>query len=498
MSHNSVRPLVENEESRSTPDTDESLNMKQFETKDQNNTRSINGDAVNGGGTTNAYMVEKNSRNGSCTTVETCLTPSASTEKIASLGADADQLYGKPPMGYNEGHVSLYKALSPIIKCMEVFGIWHSEAICPEKRQMKKSALRKIFNSKNYSILVMILLWFNWLRFVPAFFVGSGLDPNILYFKVIYIAFLTQCALNQSVIFWTTSKPERIAAFFDHWEKNIQCNPVTAATVCWVRKRAMIFSVIGVIYVVLHTLNQSSSVFSPVEGIFNASQIFAAPFIPNPGIHLMIIIINIFNLAVWIYPIFLLIIFTMLLRRQFEELNDRIETSIDSASEKGIFPPNFGALRSQHNNLCIAVDKADKGMFTYLNVITYSTMVPLACFLFYNLIFSGGGTRGITAYLMYIVWIISIFINVCVVSWIAALMSSSCHDSTDKIYNCVTKDITNDQLMQATMFLSRLNGEPVGFTIYDLVILTKPFILTIGGLAITYYAVIAESSTGID
>ena len=435
MSHNSVRPLVENEESRSTPDTDESLIMKQFETKNQNNMHSINGDAVNGDGTTNAYVMEKNSRNGSCNTVETFLTPSASTDKIASLGA-ADQLYGKAPMDCNEGHVSLYKALLPIIKCMEVFGIWHSEAICPEKRQIKKSTLRKIFNSKNYSILVMILLWFNWLRFVPAFFVGSGLDPSILYFKVIYIAFLTQCALNQSVIFWTTSKPERMAAFFDHWEKNIQCNPVTAATVCWVRKRAIIFSVIGVIYVVLHTLNQSSSVFSPVEGIFNASQIFAAPFIPNAGIHLMIIIINIFNLAVWIYPIFLLIIFTMLLRRQFEELNDRIETAVNDASEKGIFPPNFAALRNQHNNLCIAVDKADKGMFTYLNVITYGTMVPLACFLFYNLIFSGGETRGITAYLMYIVWIISIFINVCVVSWIAALMSSSVSISTK--FNCTS------------------------------------------------------------
>ena len=422
MSRNSIRPLVDEEEGTANN------NPPAYKPVQRPSTVTMEMMSTQNGVPAEPYD-EKPEQNGhqnpkqfssinSMGTEETCISSQdgGSTDKI--IAGDVRPIEG------DMGKMELYQAMSPMIRCMEIFGVWHSDVIAPERKLRRKSFCNKIFNIYNYSILVLILLWLNLLRWLPSFFVGSNLDPSRLYFKVIYLAFLLQCALNHSVIFWITSKPDRIAAFFQHWEK-IQNHPDTAVNLAWVHKRAKIFAVLGCIYVFLHFLNQTSSVFSPIESMYNSSQIFVAPFEPNPIIHIVIILMNIFDFATWIFSIFIFMIFAMTLRHQFENILQRIEASITDATNRGVFPEDFETLRRQHTDLCVAVQKANHGLFTYLNIITYATMVPLACFLLYQLLFSGIDGDNVSAFLMYTIWILSIFINVCVVSWIAALTSST-------------------------------------------------------------------------
>ncbi|XP_022090696.1 uncharacterized protein LOC110979311 [Acanthaster planci] len=386
-------------------------------------------------------------------------------------------------------HLTYYEAMSPLFKFMQFMGLWHAEVIKPPKA---KSKSRKILNSRNYSIVVLIFLWINLVRFLPAFFVGAELDPSRLYFKVIYMTVLLQAALNASVNFWAASRTKMLRQYFFHFEKYIQQDAENKLDLGWLRRRSKAFAAVAILYVCCHFLNQVVGVFGPVESIRNSTNIFVAPFYPHIGLHVVCIYLNIYAFASWIFPLLYFLLTCQLMSRLFQDFDERIEKETKRATAEKIFPPNFEKLRRQHQHLCESVSLANSGLFTYINLITYLTMGPLACFMLYQLLFSQGIAGNISAYLMYGIWLSSIFINVCVVSWYAAVMSSKAHDPRDDCYVCVVKDVSNEQLMQMNLFLSRLNGEDIGFTIFDLVTITKPFILTLGGLVLTYYAIISE------
>ncbi|PIK59937.1 hypothetical protein BSL78_03157 [Apostichopus japonicus] len=409
-----------------------------------------------------------------------------------------DDLYDLPfSVRYRDDlNLTFYHGMSPLLNAMRVFGLWHSNVIDPHGSKVTKRGLfRKIVNGKLYGVIVMIVLWLNFLRFVPSFFVGAVLDPDRLYFKMIYVTFLLQCALNHTAIFLAITRKSSICQFFHHWEVAIQSDHYNRINLKWLRRWCRIFAVVGIIYITSHILNQTFGVFGPIESIRNSSDIFVAPFSRHIALHLYVIISNIFGFASWIYTIFLFVTVCICFIRQFENFDARFARAITKARARNVFPENFEDLRHDHEDLCYAVRLCNDSLFTYLNLIAYGTMVPLACFLLYNLLFSNSISGHYSAYFMYIVWLLSIFVNICVVSWIAALVSSKAHDPREHIFKIDLKNVTMDQLLQMQTFLARLSNEPVGFSIYDLVVLTKPFILTIGGLGITYYALISEVQT---
>ncbi|XP_038058171.1 uncharacterized protein LOC119729607 [Patiria miniata] len=438
---------------------------------------------------TNAYEMAQTTGSAVSFTVRSKMSSVDNGTGITDIAAQHQIMQDNDADDDSDIQLTYYEAMSPLFKFMQIMGLWHSEVINPSKR---KSKSRRILNARNYSILVLFLLWFNLLRFLPAFFVGPELDPSRLYFKVIYMTVLLQAALNASVNFWAASRKTMLRDYFVHFEKSIQRDPENKIDLGWLRGRAKAFTVVAVIYVTCHFLNQTVGVFGPVESIRNSTNIFVAPFNPHVVVHIICIYLNIYVFASWIFPLLYFLLTCQLMSRLFHDFDVRIGIDIQRATAAKIFPPTFEKLRRQHQYLCESVSLANSGLFTYISLITYVTMGPLACFMLYQLLFSQGIAGNVSAYLMYAIWLSSIFVNVCVVSWYAAVMSSKAHDAKDDCYVCCIDSVTNEQLMQMNMFLSRLNGEDIGFTIFDLVTLTKPFILTIAGLVLTYYAIISE------
>ncbi|XP_072165926.1 uncharacterized protein [Diadema setosum] len=388
--------------------------------------------------------------------------------------------------------MDFYYCLRPLLLCMQFFGIWHGYIVDPLHNPPPKTLFKKIFNSKNYSVVVQIFLWFNAIRYFPSFFTGSLLDPQRLFAKVIFQVFTLQCALNSSVFFWCLSKPNKVAIFFHHFEVSIQTNPEARVDPRWLRRGSWVCAVIGCIFITIHFLNQGTNTMLPLELFRNNSVIFSAPMESSYPLQFLFLVIFVYDFAAWVFPLLFFILICLMLSRQFVLLDSRLEKSLRIARLDGCFPKDFEILRRQHEALATAVDTSNDGLFTFVNLVTYMTMAPLACFLLYRIISPVKYALGITGWVMYWTWIISIFINVIVASWIAALVSDRAHDPRERLFMVNLWNITNEEIMQMNVFLNRLSGDPIGYTIFDLVTITKPFILTIGGLLLTYYALISE------
>lgn len=320
--------------------------------------------------------------------------------------------------------MEFYALLGPLIKCMAFFGLWHGYVVDPLHNPPPKTRFKKIFNQKNYCILAQILLWFNTLRYAPAFFVGSYRDPIKIVPKVIFSIFTLQCALNSSVFFYCLSKKNKVSIFFHHFESAIQSNPVTAVDKKWLKRASWVCTIVAIIFVVIHCLNQAANAYLPIETFRNNSLVFIAPMYYSSPLHVFFGIIFLFNFAAWIFPLLFFVLICIILSRQFVKLDLRIERSLRKARIDGCFPKDFEVLRRQHEALCTALDTSNDGLFTYVNLVTYATMAPLAVFLLYRIITSPSYELGLSGWFFYWTWMINIFINVIIVSWIAAISST--------------------------------------------------------------------------
>ncbi|XP_072024005.1 uncharacterized protein [Amphiura filiformis] len=51
----------------------------------------------------------------------------------------------------------------------------------------------------------------------------------------------------------------------------------------------------------------------------------------------------------------------------------------------------------------------------------------------------------------------------------------------------------HEEVTQMNMFMSKLNGPPIALTLWGIVPLTKEFLLTVVGVYITYFALVAQT-----
>ena len=319
--------------------------------------------------------------------------------------------------------MEFYRLLGPLIKAMTFFGLWHGYVVDPLHNPPPKTTWKKVFNSKNYCVFVQILLWLNTIRYAPSFFVGSFLAPERTFVKVILQFFTLQCALNASVFFWCVSKKDKFAIFLHHFEVAIQCNPTTAVNAKWMKRGSRICLAVAIIFMTLHFFNQATTALAPLPIFRNNSLLFVAPFEYSIPLQFVMIVVFIFNFAAWIFPLLFYTFICVILSRKFVHMDLRLEKSLRKGRIDGCFPKDFEILRRQHEALATALDTSNDGLFTYVNLVTYVTMAPLACFLLYKIISPNPLPIGITGWIFYWTWMVSIFINVLLVSWIAALVN---------------------------------------------------------------------------
>ncbi|XP_067680968.1 uncharacterized protein [Haliotis asinina] len=66
------------------------------------------------------------------------------------------------------------------------------------------------------------------------------------------------------------------------------------------------------------------------------------------------------------------------------------------------------------------------------------------------------------------------------------------HSLLEDIFHIGTKNATTELLGQLSLFVSKLTGTSIGFTAINFFVITNEFILTLGGMFITYFFLLLQ------
>ncbi|KAL9970406.1 hypothetical protein ACROYT_G022777 [Oculina patagonica] len=172
----------------------------------------------------------------------------------------------------------------------------------------------------------------------------------------------------------------------------------------------------------------------------------------------------------------------MLLVQIFENLEKKIRT--DSPDVLTI-----EALRKEHHKLCETVALADK-VFSPLIFVIVILDIPLLCINFHQLVKSPLSGEGNVIYIVRVLyWGIAVTCQLAFILWSGVRVNEKIHGFYDTLHNISVTD--SREHLELLHFLMHLRGEPIGLSVGGLVVINKSLVLSLVGIIISYFAVLA-------
>ncbi|XP_077869640.1 uncharacterized protein LOC100367002 [Saccoglossus kowalevskii] len=381
--------------------------------------------------------------------------------------------------------IPFYRSLTPIFRLMAILGLYR------QSTSMSATSIAKII----YGGVVVILLWGNFVRSLAAIWLETDIPTEIFVTCIIASVWLLQCACNATICFYMCFT-DKYQTFFQHFEKhcqsefsqriNLQLN------VHWLKKATVIVTVISLVFITTNTVASYVFTYGPFESLPNLTlSMFMSPF--DTSSHVVVqILINIsflFDTAAWIFPISLFTVICLQLSRQFKELNK----TIAKATEKdGTITKCLEMIRREHQHLCRSVGHADH-IFSVIVLVELGLNLPLICFLLYEIIVVSY-PFGAFMLTLIVFWLLAICTSVGIVSWFGAVLHESAHAAVHNLHDIsISPGTENHRILEVCMFMAKMNGTPIAITICNLIPLTKEFILTVIGVLVTYFALVAQT-----
>ncbi|XP_077861572.1 uncharacterized protein LOC144341998, partial [Saccoglossus kowalevskii] len=381
--------------------------------------------------------------------------------------------------------ISFYKLLKPLFRVMAICGLYRQST----------SMSTKSLASTVYGGVVVTLIWGNFIRSTAAIWVETDLPTEIFITRVIACAGLIQCACNASVCFQLCFT-NKYQTFFQQFERNCQSRFSyylgMQLDAQWLKKVVMSVLTVSVIFCVVNVTSSYIFTYGPFKASPNVTlNIFMAPFDTSSHvlIQVMIHITFIFTSAVWIFPISLFCVICLQLSRQFREL----KTIISKATQKdGTIKMCLEIIRREHQHLSRSVRHAND-LFSLMVLVNIGSNLPLICFLLYELIVVSY-PFGLFLNIIIVFWLLITCTMVGIVSWFGAMLHESAHAADHNLHDiAISPGTENHRILEVYTFMAKMNGTPIAITIWNLIPLTKEFILTVIGVLVTYFALVAQT-----
>jgi len=210
---------------------------------------------------------------------------------------------------------------------------------------------KRWYSSKIYSVLVLLLLWGNVVRFLTVFVNGDQFDAST-------INKMTTLAWNLLAAIMQTSCV--VACWSGRLDRILMELRVTTEFANDIRRRSVICSCFGVMCFVFNV------VFVSVEVFVGDTKLnkFYAPFntyctvsvSAMYAVKIAYVIVSVYIVAAWMVPQASNHVLAMIFFRQFKMLHDKFVAAID---ENGRFNGDLRSFRRRHQALCRAVKRAD-------------------------------------------------------------------------------------------------------------------------------------------
>ena len=244
--------------------------------------------------------------------------------------------------------------------------------------------------SKYYCLLVCILIWFQFLRILPAYWVAIDHREDIVVTRVSIMVWYLQCALNATILYRGCTQPDQLQSFVGALKEHSLRYPSRIPSqqqVDQLKRRLLVTARISWTF---HALNILVVVVVMLE--FNdTSKLYAAaltdPFGTSLPSKITAVILYSLTSSAWVFPITFSCGLCSYLYVRFKTLTTNLEAAISGSED--CFPPEIETFRRQHIHLCVCVRVLDR-MMRNLIMASYVTNIPLMCFVMYNLVYSRG------------------------------------------------------------------------------------------------------------
>ncbi|XP_027059167.1 uncharacterized protein LOC113685807 [Pocillopora damicornis] len=398
----------------------------------------------------------------------------SNSEQQATVN-EVSNLTGSPPEAKNVNE-HLFKAISdifrPILKLMKLFGIYYGDNTLKSLTDDSGRLSRRAYVSLMYCGLVATGLWFNFfLAFLSCFFV-----PERIYVSLMFCLWCLMGALNATITLIVSPVTRTRKSRFQHFVRGLIDNKSHATL-----EKVTVKSRNGIIaFFLVFASATVGSLMTKLKLDMNLANF--KPLSESPVFAIVSVIFLIIAVGSWLLPVLLFCITCLILAELFDDLSKRMkQQSLHSTTVQ------LASFKVEHHQLCEVVELA-AAMFSPLLLGMVSLYIPLICFNLYLAVHSPGKTEE-TKYLFMgnnFFWLIASVCVLTIIMLFGSKVSEGIH-SFQKILRTVP--VSKEDEGKLVMFMLDLQGDPQGFSIGGLVVITKSLSLTIAGVIISYFAV---------
>ncbi|RMX56275.1 hypothetical protein pdam_00011435 [Pocillopora damicornis] len=374
----------------------------------------------------------------------------SNSEQQATVN-EVSNLTGSPPEAKNVNE-HLFKAISdifrPILKLMKLFGIYYGD-----------NTLKSLTDDSGR------------LSRRACFFV-----PERIYVSLMFCLWCLMGALNATITLIVSPVTRTRKSRFQHFVRGLIDNKSHATL-----EKVTVKSRNGIIaFFLVFASATVGSLMTKLKLDMNLANF--KPLSESPVFAIVSVIFLIIAVGSWLLPVLLFCITCLILAELFDDLSKRMkQQSLHSTTVQ------LASFKVEHHQLCEVVELA-AAMFSPLLLGMVSLYIPLICFNLYLAVHSPGKTEE-TKYLFMgnnFFWLIASVCVLTIIMLFGSKVSEGIH-SFQKILRTVP--VSKEDEGKLVMFMLDLQGDPQGFSIGGLVVITKSLSLTIAGVIISYFAV---------
>ncbi|ESO84300.1 hypothetical protein LOTGIDRAFT_168741 [Lottia gigantea] len=381
--------------------------------------------------------------------------------------------------------------LKPLFFVMKLSGLYYTPDSVKQttvqtltgKESLRMNRIKDIFWNniwKAYSIFVLALVWVMMIKCLVAMFWQYGdtefkIKWSIL--KAVVLGYNLQGALEASLLFRMFHRRDRYHKFIQDWyEFSIEAAACGCPQDKVSRRLKKVFMRYFVSFMILYIFLQVGilgCLFGP-DGVSKEAMLHLVdPFPRKAPFYILIGILTMLIETPWMCVILLFVATSKGLALQFKNLTFGLNKAITESPN--VYPPDLPALRLSHLKLCDFVALIEQD-FKLILAVAYCLNILISLLLGYSMVktdFEG------TQFLLLGFWLVCNMSKVYVLS----LCSSQLHDTAQEpmvaLFKVNPTGITADQSTNLELFILKLQGTSIGFTVWDFMLVRRETILTV-------------------
>ncbi|XP_069119291.1 gustatory receptor for sugar taste 64a-like [Argopecten irradians] len=376
---------------------------------------------------------------------------------------------------------------------MKIFGLYFAAPSPTEMSELdseqtvSKHKPRAAF-FKWYSVFMTVLSGLNVARYLPSFWVGVDFVPHLTVSRVTMICWIVQCFLYRLFLLRACWSSHRLPEYFNFFDQLMTDSCCIHLKPSCMKSRRFLVVIITLVWLVIVLVSASGIFYMATDVEPEYMVTICNPFPDKTGVKIAFLIFHTIEIGAWTFPVAFLVTLFRILGDAFSSYTN--ELCKITKDERAQFWEKMEDIRVKHLQLCKAMTILNRDT-KYLITVNFTTGIFLVCFNLYQMVATNSAIH-VLGYVRFSFWLVLNFSFMTSLSVTAANVNEKAHSPLEYIFDVEMDDVSRSESLQLQLFLSKLNGPAIGFTVMGLITITKELILTLAGLVLTYFFLLLQ------